>query len=238
MGALQRVDQRVVERRNVAVVLGAEPLEPGLARVHDERRGARRLHRASESEQRFARLLLVDADAAFDRDRKLDRRGHRGDAFGDQRWLPHQAGAETSALHPFGRAAAIEVDLVIAEIGADSRRLSESRRVRAAELQRHRMLGRIEAEQPLARTEHDGVRRHHFGVETRATRQQPVERPAAPVGPVHHRRDGKAGDIGSHVRPYRRAHPDCRGDFVAPCQSCYIDLALVISFGRRRWRDR
>ena len=64
---------------------------------------------------------------------------------------PHQAGAERARLHAVGRAADIEVDLVIAEIFADAGRLGELLRIGAAELQRHRMLRRIEAEQPLAR---------------------------------------------------------------------------------------
>ena len=110
--------------------------------MDDERRRARRLHRFGEGAERLARLLLVDADAALDGHRDVDRRGHRRDAFGDQRRLAHQAGAEPAALHPVGRAAAIEIDFVIAEIGADPRRLGEPRRVGAAELQRDRMLGR------------------------------------------------------------------------------------------------
>ena len=112
-----------------------------------------------QREQRLARLLLVDADAAFDGDGNVDRRRHRRDAFGDQRRLAHQAGAEAAVLHPVGRAAAIEVDLVVAEIGADARRLGEPRRLRAAELQRDRMLDRVEADQPLARAEHAPRRR-------------------------------------------------------------------------------
>ena len=40
MGALEFIDQRIVERRDGAVVLGAEALEPGFARVHDERLAA------------------------------------------------------------------------------------------------------------------------------------------------------------------------------------------------------
>ena len=108
--------------------------------MDDERRRAGRLHRFGESVESLARLLLVDADAALDRDRNVDRRNHRRDAFGDQLRLAHQAGAEPAALHPVGRAAAIEIDFVIAELGADPRRLGEPRRIRAAELQRDRML--------------------------------------------------------------------------------------------------
>ena len=106
--------------------------------------------------------------------------------------LAHEAGAEAAALHPVGRAAAIEIDLVVAELGADARRLREPSRLRPAELQRHGMLARVEADQPLARAEHDRVRRHHLGIEPRAAREDAMERPAAPVGPVHHRRHAKS----------------------------------------------
>ena len=36
MRRLQAIDARVVERRHLAVLLGRQPLQPGLARVHDE----------------------------------------------------------------------------------------------------------------------------------------------------------------------------------------------------------
>ena len=72
----------------------------------------------------------------------VDRRLHRRDAVGDEVGRLHQAGAERARLHAVGRAADIEVDLVIAEALADARRLGELCRVRAAELQRHRMLRR------------------------------------------------------------------------------------------------
>ena len=114
--------------------------------MDDERRRARRLHRLRRRRTGLARLLLVDADAALDRHRNVDGRRHRRDAFGDQARLAHQAGAEPAALHPVGRAAAIEIDLVIAELGADPRRLGEPRRIGAAELQRDRMLARVEAD--------------------------------------------------------------------------------------------
>jgi len=61
-------------------------------------------------------------------------------------WLRHQAGAEAALLHPVGRAADIEVDLVIAQVGADARALRQRRRIAAAELQRDRMLERVEAD--------------------------------------------------------------------------------------------
>ena len=42
MRTLQRMDKLVIERRDRPIVLGAQALKPGLARVNDERRGARR----------------------------------------------------------------------------------------------------------------------------------------------------------------------------------------------------
>ena len=192
MRRFEFIDEGVVERRDRPVVLRAQALEPGFARMDDERRRARRLHRVGEGKQRLARLLLVDADAAFDGDRNVDRGGHRRDAFGDQRRLAHQAGAEAAALHAVRRAAAVQVDFVIAEIGADAGGLGEPRRVGAAELQRDRMLDSVEADQPLARPEHDRVGGQHFGVEPSAARQQAMEGPAVPVRPIHHRRHTKS----------------------------------------------
>ncbi len=92
------------------------------------------------------RILLVDADAAFDGDRNRNSRLHRRNAVADQRRLGHQAGAEAAILHAVGRAAGIEIDLVKAEIGADPRAGRKRVRIGAAKLQRQRMLGRIETQ--------------------------------------------------------------------------------------------
>ena len=100
----------------------------------------------------------------------------------------HQAGAERARLHAVGRAADIEVDLAVAERLADARRLGELVRIGAAELQRDRLLERIEAEQPLALPVDHRVGDHHLGVEQRAPRQLAMQEPAMPVRPVHHRR--------------------------------------------------
>ena len=66
--ALQFVDKRIVERRHVAVFLRRQTFEPGLARMDDQRFATGLAHGARHGGQRFARLLLVDADAAFDGD--------------------------------------------------------------------------------------------------------------------------------------------------------------------------
>ena len=155
---LQPVDPVVIERRDVAVFLRRQSVEPGLARVHDQRVGAGGDDAARQRIQRDFRILIVDADPAFDGDRNFHRALHRSDAVGDQLRLRHQAGAEAAILHPVRRAADIEIDFVIAEILADLRRGREIARIGAAELQRHRMFAGIEAEQPL-RGRHAGWRR-------------------------------------------------------------------------------
>jgi hypothetical protein len=95
---------------------------------------------------RLPRILTVDAEPTFHRHWTSHRGLHRGDASGDQRRLRHQASAEAAFLHPVGRAADIEVNLVAAEVLAEARGLREFYRHAAVELQRDRMLGRIEAE--------------------------------------------------------------------------------------------
>ena len=155
----------------------------------------------SERVERRFRVLLVDADAALDRDRHRDGGFHRRDAVADEPRLAHQAGPEAPVLHPIGRAADVEVDLVIAEIRADARRGGEVARIGAAELKRHRVLRRVEAEKARARAVDHGAGRHHLGVEPGPAREQAMEEPAMPVRPIHHRRDREAdvfGDQGPH----------------------------------------
>ncbi len=149
----------------------------------------RRIHQLIE---RDLGVLIVDAEPALDRDRNGNRRLHRRDTRRDRPGFAHQAGAEGPGLHAIRRTADIEVDLVIAEVFGDPRRLGEFRGLRAAKLNRNRVLVRREAEQPRAVAMDHSVGDDHLGIETRPPRQQPVEIPAVTVGPVHHRGDGKA----------------------------------------------
>ena len=66
----------------------------------------------------------------LDRHRQRHRVAHRPHAVGDQRRLGHQAGAEAAGLHALGRAAAVEVDLVVAPALAQPRAVRELRRDR------------------------------------------------------------------------------------------------------------
>jgi hypothetical protein len=136
-------------------------------------------------------ILVIDADTALHRDRNRHGGLHGRHAIADEPRLRHQAGAEAPLLHPVGRTADIQVDLIIAEVGRDAGTFGQRARIGAAKLQRHRMLRRIEAEQPLAVPVQDRARGHHLGIDQRPPGQQPVEEPAMPVRPIHHRGDRK-----------------------------------------------
>ena len=82
-------------------------------------------HLVDEPVETFLGILIVDADAAFHRDGERRGFAHRRHAFRDEVRLRHQAGAEPPRLHAVGGTADIEIDLVIAVLGADARGLGE-----------------------------------------------------------------------------------------------------------------
>ncbi len=127
MRKLETVNAIVIEGRNLPVLAWRQPRKPSLAGVHDECRYARLLERAGQRFQRLLRVLLIDAQTAFDGDRHLGLGAHGGDAIGHQERLRHEASAEAALLHPVGGAADVEIDLVIAEIGGNPRALRQLR---------------------------------------------------------------------------------------------------------------
>ena len=54
------------------------------------------------------------------------------------------------------------------------------------------MLGRIEAQEPRAVAMQHRAGGQHLRIEQRPARQQPMEEPAVPVRPFHHRGDTKS----------------------------------------------
>ena len=192
MRGLEPVHAVVVERRDLAVLLRRQTVEPGLARVHDEGAAAGAGDRIDEALQVGLAVLLIDADAAFDGHRHGDALLHGGDAGGDQLRLRHEAGAEAALLHAVGGAADVEVDLGVAEAFTDRGGFCERGRIGAAELQGDGIVGGRVGEQARAVAVQDGVSGDHLGVEQRVARHEAVEGAAMPIRPVHHGRDAKS----------------------------------------------
>ena len=163
---------------------------------------------ADEVAHKGIRLFAAESDPVLDGDWHRHRVLHRLHAVGDQRRLTHQTGAERTALHAFARAAAVEVDLVIAVLLADACAARQIIGLAAAKLQGHRLLARIKTEQPLPVTVQNGAGRHHLGIEPGMTRQLSVKEAAMPVGPVHHRCHAE------HPRQTARQYRRIRGNRV------------------------
>ena len=151
--AFIRTHEVVVERRDLAVLLRAQALEPGLAGVDGDPPHPGLGHQGEEGGEHALGVLVVDADPALDGHRHraggVDHR--RGRSRRRSSGRAHQRGAEAAGLHAVGRAADVEVDLVVAVVAADRRGGGERRGLGAAELQRERLLLRAEAEQPVPR---------------------------------------------------------------------------------------
>ncbi|MNI59228.1 hypothetical protein D3C73_1143810 [compost metagenome] len=163
--------------------------------MHHHHRGAGLDLAVNEAGEYVVVVVLVHAQAALHRHRDVHRLDHGRYALGHQHRLAHQAGAETPRLHAVGRAAAVEVHLVIAPLGGDARGLCQQGRIAATQLQRQRLFAGIETEQALAIAVYHRVGVHHFGVQPRTRRQQAMEHPAMAIGPVHHGGDGQAQGI-------------------------------------------
>ncbi len=100
--------------------------------MHDEDAAADSMQRADEVANKAVVVLPIDADAMLDSHRDPHRILHRLDAISDQRRLSHQTRAERAALHALRRAAAIEIDFIVAITLAQSCRVRQFIRLAAA----------------------------------------------------------------------------------------------------------
>ena len=203
MRRLEPIDALVIERRDFAVLLRRQAFEPGLARMHDQRIGAAR-----------ARPLAANASSASSGScssmpmRHLTVTGIVTAAFMAATQSPTSAGSAIRQAPKRPSCTRSDGQPALRLISSKPRSAPIARargqraRVGAAELQRHRMLGRIETQQPCPIAVQHRAGRQHFGVKQRPARQQPMEKPAVPVGPLHHRGDAKAPCV-DHLRIYR-----------------------------------
>ena len=94
--ALQPMHARIVERRNLAILLRAQAVQPRLARVHDERVAAGRRDGRDEAAHELVGIVVVDAEPRLHRHGHRNGAAHRGDAVRDSARIEHQRRAEAS----------------------------------------------------------------------------------------------------------------------------------------------
>ena len=166
--------QIVIQRRHIAVFLGAEPLQPRLAGVDGETGDAGGADRFKKSRQDFAWFLLVHTNAAFHGDFNIRGGDHFGATLGHQRGFFHQHRAKTARLHPIRGAADVQVDLVIALVIANAGGRGQFHRIRPAQLHCDGVFRRIKPQQMPRLAAHQCGGCDHFGIKQRAVRHQPV----------------------------------------------------------------
>ena len=182
----------VAQRWQVAVLFGRQALEPGVTRMHDEHLAAGFADLAHEVAHKIVILALVDTDAVLHGYRQPDRLHHRLDGCSHQPRFGHQAGAKRATLHPFGRAAAVQVDFGVTPLLTQFGAMREVGRFATAELQGKRMFFCVEAQMARHVAMHQRAGGHHLGVQQGVAAQEAVEVPAMTIGPIHHRCDAGA----------------------------------------------
>ena len=209
---LELLRQFIPQGRYLAVFFGAQALEPGVARMHDERAAATLGDGADKIAHKIVALVLVNAYAVLDGDRHLHHIDHGLDTIGHQLRLAHQARTKGAALHPLAGAAAVQVDLVIAPLFTQARAVRQISRLTATQLQRHRVFLKVVAQVSRHVTMDQGACGHHLGVQQGTAGQQAVEIAAMSVRPIHHRGNGQPpgrqsgcqGLMGVHKKWVRR----------------------------------
>lgn len=189
---LQSSYERIVQWRHIAIFLGRQsfqPRHPGMDDKGGDPHGCRGIYRRKETDRR---VLIIDADATFHGGRHAHGLADRGHAVSDEFRLPHQASPELARLDAVRGAADVEVYLVVPVGLTDPRGFRQLRRIRPTELKCYGVFRLVKPQQPFSIAVQDGRRRHHLGVQQGSTTQGAVKRPAMPVCPVHHGRNGQS----------------------------------------------
>ena len=130
---------------------------------------------------------LINTDTVLDRHINIHSIEHRFTAIGHQYGLSHQTGTKGASLHAFTRAAAIEIDFIVAPVLSDFRACRQILRIAAAQLQSHGMLFFIEVKMTRFVAVDDRACRYHFRIEPRMMRELTMEIATVPIRPVQHR---------------------------------------------------
>ena len=160
--------------------------------MHDESTAAGRGDRFNEVGQFVIAVPVIDPDSVLDGDHLAGSASHRRHALCDQGGFGHQTGAKATGLHPVGRAADVEVDLVVAPFLRQPRASGQVARIAAAELQGQRVLIGMVVEKPCRIAMQQRARGDHLGVENDMAADLAQEVTAVSVRPIQHRRNAEA----------------------------------------------
>ena len=105
-------------------------------------------HCFHKATKRLVRVVLINPDTRFHRDRKSYRFAHRPNTFGYQRGLGHQTDPKTTAFDSFAGTPDVEIYLVVTRLGSDSGTLGQRAWIAASQLQGKRMFIRVMGEEP------------------------------------------------------------------------------------------
>src|SRR5262249_33843063 len=95
-------------------------------------------------------------------------------------------------LHAIARTTDVQVDLVVARPRTEPGGRGELLGIRAAELERDRMLRDVEAQQALCVAAQERARGDHLRVQQGVRRERARQKAKMPVGPIHHRGRGNS----------------------------------------------
>ena len=186
----------IAKRRHIAIILRRQPLEHRVSCVDDEDATTRVVDGADEIAHESVTRVVIQPESMFNRDRDVHRVPHGFDTIRDQARVGHQTSSEGPLLHPLGRTPAIQVDLIVAPACAKPGTVREIRRIAATELQRHRVLLRIEIQVTRQIAMQQRAGRDHLGIDTRPGCDQPMQVAGVLVGHVDHGRDAKPPVVG------------------------------------------
>ena len=139
--------------------------------MDDKAPDTRRRNTRQELGQYLLRNLIINADPAFDRNLNIHSRAHGRAAFSHKPGFAHQYSAKATRVYPVRGASNIQDEFIISCLSAQFGSLCQFSRVRAPQLQRHRMFGRMVIEQIQGPSAHQCRRRDHFGIEQRILAQ-------------------------------------------------------------------
>jgi len=186
---LELIHTIVVQWRDAAVVLWAEPLQDRYARVDDERIAAGRVQSGDKFPQEFVTGLVIDADTRLYSHWHIADRAHFPETTCDDIGTGHQTSAELAALNSVARAADIDVYFIVTRLRTQLCGVRHHLWLAAAELQGDGMLRHIKLQQSLCITVNQRRGSHHLCIKSRTRRKQSQEETTMLVGPVHHRRN-------------------------------------------------